>query len=688
MSNPYPLGPSPTKAPRAHSCVLCQKRKVKCDRNSPCAGCIKSGTECVEAIPAPPRPRKRKASISELQSRLKRCEELIRVNGLSMANPDDRESDMEELMPKDGSIYQASPPGKGKLIVDQGESRFVDNTLWTGLTDEFKEMEVQRHSGSASRRSTLPPRAAVDASHFLLGSNGISVQNLTMLHPPPVQIFRLWQTFLDNVNPLSRVVRAPTTQVQVLEASSNLGNLPATTEALLFAIYTSAICSMSNGECETMMGEPKNSLYSKYLAAAKQALGAVGLIESSDLVVLQALVLLLISMHQNQTPHALWILTGVAFRIGQRMGLHADGATLGLPVFESEIRRRVWWQIILLDNRTAQRAGIRDSITPSSFDTNLPANINDVDLDPNMREMPLEHKYQTEMIFCLITYEIGKFVVKESGYQKLFAAPLPAKDKIMDELESRLHAKFLRYCDRSISLHALCIAVAKSITSNMRLMAHHPRHWKSKHSNMPQSERDILFSLSSGMLENDNMVHSIPGLKRYLWHVQVNFQFDAFIILLSELRRRPKGEASSRAWHHVQEAFNTHHELTSDDYALHIAICNLTLQAWEAREAHFAQQNHGHVEVPDFIATLRAKRSSQQQPENVPHHELHKTNTVQKGFLSHPKERHETLSDSTGDNFTDLDAAFDPSQFDNLGWDYWANLLQEYDYQNDHQSLS
>lgn len=385
-------------------------------------------------------------------------------------------------------------------------------------------------------------------------------------------------------------------------------------------------------------------------------------------------------MRQNQNPHALWVLTGVALRIGQRMGLHADGATLGLSVFEAEMRRRIWWQIILLDNRTAQRAGLRDSITPNSFDTNLPANINDADLDPNMQEMPLEHNYPTEMIFCLITYEIGKFI-KGAGYQKAFAAPVSAKDKVMDELESRLHTKFLQYCDRSISLHSLCIAVAKSITANMRLMAHHSRHWKGRDSHMPQAERDILFSLSLQMLENDNMVHSVPGLKRYLWHVQGNFQFDAFIILLSELRRRPNGEHSHRAWKHVQEAFNTHRDLTSDDYALYIAIGNLTLQAWEIRETQLAQQNQGHVEVPGFITILRAKGPPKDESTRGPQYIPDQRNSTQQSIVDYTSASGHTLISSTGADFGDQDIAFDPAQITPMGWDYWENLLQEYDHQ-------
>lgn len=89
------------------------------------------------------------------------------------------------------------------------------------------------------------------------------------------------------------------------------------------------------------------------------------------------------------------------------MGLYSDGRSLGLSIFEAEMRRRVWWQIVLLDNKNAQLSGLKNSGVANFFDTDIPANINDNDLNPNMSEQPLEHKHQTEMIFWLITYEIG-----------------------------------------------------------------------------------------------------------------------------------------------------------------------------------------------------------------------------------------------------------------------------------------
>jgi hypothetical protein len=46
-------------------------------------------------------------------------------------------------------------------------------------------------------------------------------------------------------------------------------------------------------------------------------------------------------------------MTGVAVRLGQTMGLHRDGITLGLSPFETEMRRRLWWHLVHLDFRAA-----------------------------------------------------------------------------------------------------------------------------------------------------------------------------------------------------------------------------------------------------------------------------------------------------------------------------------------------
>ena len=120
--------------------------------------------------------------------------------------------------------------------------------------------------------------------------------NLRQLHPPPVQIFKMWQTFLDNVNPLIKIFHAPTIQQKILEASADLDNIPKGLEALMFGIYCTAVMSCNVQDWDTTFGHgvSKPTLLMRYQAAARQALSRAGLMRSSDMTILQAFVLYLV----------------------------------------------------------------------------------------------------------------------------------------------------------------------------------------------------------------------------------------------------------------------------------------------------------------------------------------------------------------------------------------------------------
>jgi hypothetical protein len=104
----------------------------------------------------------------------------------------------------------------------------------------------------------------------------------------------LWQTFLDNVNPLSKVIHAPTVQQKVLEASGDLENMPKNIEAFMFSMYSCAVNSMTDPECQKILGESKSPMQARYNAAAQRAFINAGLLKSSDMIVLQAFVLFLV----------------------------------------------------------------------------------------------------------------------------------------------------------------------------------------------------------------------------------------------------------------------------------------------------------------------------------------------------------------------------------------------------------
>lgn len=119
--------------------------------------------------------------------------------------------------------------------------------------------------------------------------------HLFPLHPEAVNIFRLWQVHIDNVNPLLKVVHIPSLQVRLIEAASNIINVDADLEALMFSIYCTAILSLTVEDCQTMFGSSKQYLLSKYQSGCQQALWRCGFLTSSNRDCLTALFLYLVS---------------------------------------------------------------------------------------------------------------------------------------------------------------------------------------------------------------------------------------------------------------------------------------------------------------------------------------------------------------------------------------------------------
>jgi hypothetical protein len=66
---------------RVLACILCQQRKVKCDRRFPCANCVKANAQCVPAALLQKQRRKRFAE-RELLDRLRHYEALLKENGI------------------------------------------------------------------------------------------------------------------------------------------------------------------------------------------------------------------------------------------------------------------------------------------------------------------------------------------------------------------------------------------------------------------------------------------------------------------------------------------------------------------------------------------------------------------------------------------------------------------------------
>lgn len=136
--------------------------------------------------------------------------------------------------------------------------------------------------------------ATPDGNADLLLCCDTPVTKVEALWPEAAQIIRLWQIYLDRVNPLTKIIHVPSLQPYVAEAASDSQNVPKNIEALLFSIFVMATVSLTPDECRGLLGCSREEALEMYSAGVRQSLIRLQFLRSHDLTTLQALVLYLV----------------------------------------------------------------------------------------------------------------------------------------------------------------------------------------------------------------------------------------------------------------------------------------------------------------------------------------------------------------------------------------------------------
>ncbi len=260
-------------------------------------------------------------------------------------------------------------------------------------------------------------------------------------------------------------------QPAIEKAAVNARAVPRGFEALLFAIYSAAVMSLTDDECQLKLGGPREVFLPRYISATKAALSRAKFMGHPSFVLLQALVIHLLAVRDIYEPRALWCLAGVAVRTAQVMGLDRDGAALGLPPFEAEMRRRIWWQLKMHDFRAAELCGITkfQGLQTGADNTRWPANVNDDYLFPGMVSLTAESNTLTDAVFISMKCDLLKFAAdhiakfhregNDSGSWELYMTGSGGAeaDQSFREIKELLETKYLRYCDPSRPLHLMAM---------------------------------------------------------------------------------------------------------------------------------------------------------------------------------------------------------------------------------------
>jgi hypothetical protein len=670
-----------------YTCQTCAKRKVKCDKTRPvCSSCYKSKLDCVYQAPLP---RRRKRKLSDIvNQRLDQYERILAQHGLLPHDP---------ITPHEGAQTVATPastgnkrpgvesPRTGRLVAGEGKSIYLDSNLWHNLSDDPKqgthddeddhEDDEEEEDEEGDEPENLGDNQQILRSHNDLTADPLtgafvgSAQSLLQYHPSHVEAMTLWHVHSENVEPICKILHIPTASQLVDKVSREPNAASRADECLVFSIYHFAAFSMTDDDCTRQFGRPRDDLIRNFRSATRQALVNASFLKTTELPILQALILFLIPSRFHYDPHTYWILTGVAVRIAQRMGLHRDGEQLGLPPFEVQMRRRLFYQLLPLDGIASRMSGTGIATMADTWDTQQPSNINDDQIWPGMTEPPQERKGATDMIFCLARACVGKSLARAEHSED--DAGTDGINLLISETESQVEEQYIRYCNVVNPLHFLTVCLARSAITAMRLRSRLP---KEKSHTISDAETRELFQLSQEILRTDLAASANTSLKRYRWHLRSFFiwgSWDSLIFTITSLRRPGllPPAATDDAWRTVEELYSNHGELLDSKQALHMAVRRITLKAWAANPPT------GHAPEPSFILELRSlrrlgRKSRPDRPASGVTPAPGTVDTVDETPSSDANALLDSLSSVPGFEL------MDDFNLDTVDWSFWDQLIQ------------
>ena len=257
------------------------------------------------------------------------------------------------------------------------------------------------------------------------------------------------------------------------------------------------------------------------------------------------------------------------------------------------MRRRLWWQISILDRQASIDRGSDPVINANSYSTPLPLQINDQDIDPHDFGEVAPRQEFTETTLGLMAHEIF------DTERRLNYVPAGEVDIVQDDTgdpwaqrralviscQQRIEHKYLRYCNAAVTLQRYTKLVADIMIGCMWLFAYRPLQ-KRHHS--PTVTGVPMLPITIEILEKIYQISTDPSIVHFRWISSAWVQWHAVAVMIAELCVQTEGPTVERAWAVLNAVFDetAQHVADSDKGRLWRPIKKLMHQAQAVRRKH------------------------------------------------------------------------------------------------------
>lgn len=121
------------------SCLLCHRRKIRCDKKSPCSACTRMGVLCCYPGPEKNPRRPHKTTISDVSARVARLERTVRALSHDSAHHDSHDPLMPVPQSPSTPNTAGGSPGNtsgGVLVRGKHSSHYFDEILLSRVVEE------------------------------------------------------------------------------------------------------------------------------------------------------------------------------------------------------------------------------------------------------------------------------------------------------------------------------------------------------------------------------------------------------------------------------------------------------------------------------------------------------------------------------------------------------------------------
>ena len=500
---PTPKSVRRTRKPRkTFSCDPCRTSKLQCDREIPCAKCIRRGTE---------------ASCTYRSTRRDASSDTTPVQGVSVPS---RSTTLER--PNRNSFTPTLPPHD----IPNGE---VDEPTLRSCESLLQRPEYPMQGNTTSSISGLL---------HLSSSSSIAAASLVEDLPPREFCDYLVTAFFTHISPLFDVVHGPTFQKQYAQFMQDPTAVHLSWLALLYVICASALNTVEDNDpaLTSFRATQKDchqvdtlSLSRKLLDTAFTCLSQDRFFFNHDLSTLEALLLAVYVICHSEGVERGWVLLGTALNIG--IALRCNTISKRGSVGDSERHRRCWAGILML--HTYQGIVFRD--IDMSYLLNIDFSIREETDNMNFGDrrstpLPKGPEFASLMQYKLRLFALSSRICNHTwdleqtcdDQIEVFNAAIAAEQQQWD-------ANYLINGAPSIlgtaSYAHWCIL--QTYAHQLYLLVHRP-FYRSRSNSFRTQSRNIYLESSMSLMDLHRQLCEVPRLRNYRWLAKGMTSFNAF----------------------------------------------------------------------------------------------------------------------------------------------------------------